>query len=109
MMADQAPSDSLVIDEKPSQKILNINVGVLGHVDSGKTTLGLLDLFKFPLINLNNQINQQKLSVHIHQQLHLIRIHKVKNVELRWIWDSQHFINQLLNNSLQFVMLFNIL
>ncbi len=27
-------------DEVPQSKVLNFNIGVLGHIDSGKTSLG---------------------------------------------------------------------
>jgi len=32
------------MDSTPAPALLNINVGILGHVDSGKTSLGTLQL-----------------------------------------------------------------
>ena len=33
--------------ENKKLNILNVNVGILGHVDSGKTTLSKFEFFKF--------------------------------------------------------------
>ena len=71
------------------ERVMNINVGVLGHVDSGKTSLGKqrLGLKWWSLTVLSCLILQWLPCPPRCQQQLLTNTLKAKNVVLRWTWD----------------------